>query len=455
MEILNSALYFIIVIGILVAIHEFGHFIAARLTGMRAEIFSIGMGKRLFGWNKINGFTFGKLSEDIVLGDHTDYRIAIFPIGGYVKIIGMVDESFDTDFEKSEPQPYEFRSKSALQKVFVLSAGVLMNIILAVVVFASIAFFEGKSEFNTTSVGKIENESVASDIGLKAGDKILAINGNKVATWSEILEKITLKEFGNKLDIDILRNGNREVIQTDGAKIIKSLSKKKPLGIVPGGIKIYVENVSSGSPAQSVGLMKGDTITAINNIEINTLTSMQENLKDKINTTILLNWKRGNTLMYDSLTTNDKGMIGIQMGFGPYTIVSYSIFESIKIGFVESYNSFLLLIKSLQQIFIGNLSFKESIGGPIMIMDMAGEQANRGLSSFLHFLALLSISLAFMNILPFPALDGGHIVFAIIEGISRREVPIKIKLGFQQGGVIILLLFMAFVLFNDVTRIIK
>lgn len=455
MELLSSVIYFIIVIGILVAIHEFGHFIAARMTGMRAEVFSIGMGKRLFGWNKINGFTLGNLSDSVVLGDHTDYRIAVFPIGGYVKISGMIDESFDSDFQGSQPQPYEFRSKNALQKIFVLSAGVIMNILLAIIVFAGIAYFQGKSEFATTTVGNIDAGTIAEQIGLKEGDKVIAVNNSEVKTWSDFLNKITLKEFGNKLDIALVRDNSNINLSVDGARIIKALSSKQPLGINPGGIKISIEDISANSPAQKTGLLKGDTILAIDGVQISSLSAMQDNLKGKESQIIAIQWKRGNQILSDSLMTNEKGMIGIRMGFGPIMSVEYSLFESIIIGFEESYNSFMLLIKSIKQIFVGNLSFKETIGGPIMIMDMAGEQASRGFSSFLNFLALLSISLAFMNILPFPALDGGHIVFAVIEGVLRREVSVKIKMAFQQGGVILLLLFMAFVLFNDVTRILK
>src|SRR5690606_20370944 len=136
MEFLNSLFYFIIVIGILVFIHEWGHFIAARLTGMRAEVFSIGMGKRLFGWNRINGFTKGDLPKDWNGGNHTDYRVSLLPIGGYVKISGMVDEGMDNDLGETEPKEYEFRSKNALQKAFVLSAGVIMNFLLAVLIFS-------------------------------------------------------------------------------------------------------------------------------------------------------------------------------------------------------------------------------------------------------------------------------------------------------------------------------
>ncbi len=455
MELINSAIYFIIVIGILVAIHEFGHFIAARLTGMRAEIFSIGMGKRLFGWNKVNGFTFGNLSDDIELGPNTDYRLAIFPIGGYVKISGMIDESFDTDFSSKQPLDYEFRSKNAVQKIFVLAAGVIMNIILAVTVFAGIAYFEGKSDIASTTIGKISEGSIAQEIGLKENDQIISVNGLQTASWSDFLDKITLKDFGNKLDIKVLRSDNQIVLTADGAKIIKQIAEKKPIGLSPGGLKIYIDDVAENSPAKSAGLLPGDTLLMLNDISISGMGTMQDNLKGKVHEKVFLQWKRGNEILSDSIVTNDKGMIGIKMGYGPIVITKYSLVESIAIGFEESYNSFLLLIKSLKQIFVGNLSFKETVGGPIMIMDMAGQQADRGLTSFLNFLALLSISLAFMNILPFPALDGGHIVFALIEGITKKEVPVKVKLAFQQGGVILLLIFMAFVLFNDVTRILK
>ena len=455
MEILSSAIYFIIVIGILVAIHEFGHFIAARMTGMRAEVFSIGMGKRLFGWNKINGFTLGKLDESIVLGNHTDYRIAIFPIGGYVKISGMIDESFDTDFQSSEPQPYEFRSKNAFQKIFVLSAGVIMNIILAITVFGGIAYFQGKSEFSTTTIGRIDSNSIMEKTDLMPGDKVLTVNDRKITSWSEFIDNITLKDFGKQLDLKVNRQGKEKNIVIDGSYIIKALANKQTLGISPGGIDIFIDDVSKGSPAEKAGLIKSDTIKAINGNEINTLTAMQDNLQNYKSKPVFVEWKRGSQLMNDTIITNEAGMLGIRLGFGPIVNVDYSFFESVIIGFEESYNSFKLLIQSIKQIFVGNLSFKETIGGPIMIMDMAGEQAGRGLVSFLNFLALLSISLAFMNILPFPALDGGHIVFALLEGILGKEVPVKVKMAFQQGGVFLLLLFMVFVLFNDVTRILK
>ena len=137
---MDYILYFILTIAILVFIHELGHFLAAKVCKMRTDVFAIGFGKRLFGWNKINGFTIGDLSKDLDLEGHTDYRISLLPLGGYVKISGMVDESFDTEFANTEPQPYEFRAKPTYQKLFVITAGVMMNLTLTLVIFSGINF---------------------------------------------------------------------------------------------------------------------------------------------------------------------------------------------------------------------------------------------------------------------------------------------------------------------------
>lgn len=455
MDLVLNVIYFIIAIGILVAIHELGHFLAARLSGMRAEVFAIGMGKRLFGWNKINGFSWGNLDDNIILGNHTDYRIAAFPIGGYVKISGMIDESFDTEFTNKAPEPYEFRAKNTFQKLFVLSAGVIMNFILAVVVFAGISFFNGSTELSTTTIDKVEENSIASKVGFQSGDIVKSINNEEINTWNSFIERLTLKELGNSLKIVVIRNGQPRDITVDASKIIKSLAKKESLGLSPGGIKTVVEEAIEGNPAAKVGIMAGDTIVECNGKSINSVNSLQSILKNHKGEKISLSWNRNGKLISDSLTTTESGLIGVRLSYAPIKFVEYGLFQSIGIGFRETISSLELLIKSISQMFKGNLSFKESVAGPLMMMDMAGEQANRGLISYLSFIALLSISLAFMNILPFPALDGGHLVFVLIEGIIRRELPVKIKLAFQQGGIIILLLFMAFVFYNDITRMIK
>lgn len=452
MELITNIFWFIIVIGILVAIHEFGHFIAARFTGMRAEIFSVGMGKRLFGFNKINGFTTGKLPEDIELENHTDYRLSLFPIGGYVKISGMVDESFDDDFSTAEIQPYEFRSKKTWQKALVLSAGVIMNMILAIAVYSGIAFFNGEQEIATTTIGSIENESAFAKSGLMKGDRIIKVNGNEVKYWNEFMKSMTIDDFGNDAEIEFERNGSLQKLNISSTELIKDFTKKKSIGVSPGNIKISVEMVQDGMPAAQAGIIAGDTIIKVNNTSIDGFNVLQNTLKSYKNEKVAVQWKRSNRLMQDSLIVSESGIIGIGLGYGPVVNVEYGFIQSLAFGWNATVNATEFLISSIGQMFKGSLSVKESIGGPIMIMQQAGQQAERGLLEFLEFLALLSISLAFMNILPLPALDGGHLVFVLIEGIIRREVSTKVKMRFQQAGVMLLLLLMIFVFYIDISR---
>lgn len=452
MTILINIFWFIIVIGILVAIHEFGHFIAARWTGMRAEVFSIGMGKRLFGFNRINGLTRGDLPEDINLEAHTDYRLSLFPIGGYVKISGMIDESFDTEFEKSEALPYEFRSKNTLQKAFVLCAGVIMNFILAIVVYSGIAYFNGEQELATTTIGSIEEGSVFEQSGLQPGDVILKINEQPISYWNEFMQSMTIDDFGNDQKIEFKRNNEVKTTIINSADLIKSFTEKKSLGISPGNIKVSIEMIQEGMPASKIDLVVGDTILMVDDVAISGFNSLQNTLKTKTGKSILLTWQSGNQIKSDSLIVSKTGIIGIGLGYGPVVNVEYGFFQSLAFGWNAAIKATQFLIRSIEQMFKGRLSVKESIGGPIMIMQQAGQQAERGLTEFAEFLALLSISLAFMNILPLPALDGGHLVFVILEGLIRKEISTKVKMRFQQAGVVLLLLLMVFVFYVDISR---
>ncbi|HOK14225.1 MAG TPA: RIP metalloprotease RseP [Candidatus Kapabacteria bacterium] len=452
---LSDIFYFIIVIGILVLIHELGHFIAARLTGMRAEVFSIGMGWRLFGYNKINGFTFGKLLDDIDLQGHTDYRVAAFPIGGYVKIAGMVDESMDADFSSKPPEKYEFRAKNPLQKAFVLSAGVLFNVILAITIFAGIIFFNGEQTMDTTTVGYVKRESVGDLLGLEQGDRIISINNVPVNNWNDVIKILTTEKFGKNRVVEVLRDNEKVTIQADGSQFIRLLSEQKTLGIEPENTRTIVLAAIFDKPAQKAGLKKDDTIYSINSEPIGSVSQFVDILKANPNKNLFVQWKRGNEILGDSIKPDEKGTIGVQIAqiyLGKTSIKEYGFIESLAFGWNQTVSSVNLLFSSIGQIIKGNMSFRESIGGPIMIAKQAGQQAERGIISFLSFVALLSVSLAVLNILPFPALDGGHLIFVIVEAIMRREVPVKVKMAIQQGGLIILLLFMAFVVYNDLMR---
>jgi regulator of sigma E protease len=455
MEVLTTIFYFVLVLGILVLVHEFGHFIAAKLTGMRAEVFSIGMGPRLIGYHKRLGITLGKLPTDFEFDDNTEYRLSLLPIGGYVKISGMIDESMDKEFINKEPQSYEFRSKKAWQKFIVLSAGVIMNFILAIIIFAFIAFTNGQSLLKTTTIGYIAPQSIAEQIGLKAGDKIIKINNIETNSWNDVLENLTFKKMGKQKDIILIRDSRQMQLSADGSKIIRTLADKKPLGLEPDGIRVYFQMVETLKPAGKAGFMKGDTVLSVDTINIVGVSQFSNYIQNHKEKQVNIKIARKDSIFNVAVTPNSDGKIGVMLAsviVGKVEHINYNLFQSIQVGFRETINAISLFIGSITQIFNGTLSFKESVGGPVMIAQQASQQAEMGLASFLNFIALLSVTLAVINILPLPALDGGHLVFVIIEAIIKREVSPKVKIAIQQAGVVLLLMLMVFVIYNDFTR---
>lgn len=456
----QEILAFIAVLGIIVTVHEFGHFAAARLCGMRADVFALGMGMRLFGWNKITGFTFGKLPESWDGGGHTDYRICLLPIGGYVKIVGMIDESMDTTQLKAEPQPYEFRSKNALQKAFVISAGVIMNFILAIVVFFSLAMFNGKEIHPITTIGYVEKSSIAEKIGFKAGDKIISIGTAQITSWEDAYEELTVKDLGANRIVTVIRDGQKQTLTTNGSEIINTLTQKKGLGLIPPGAKIVIAQVEPAMPAGKAGLKAGDTVVSINNEPIKGADQFIGIIGSSGSKPLEFVWKRGSEEKRASiLPTFDDAEKRYRVGIAPAMIFdgevihrSYSFGESVAFGWNETVRQVTGFFGIIGKIFGGVVSFKSTIGGPIQIMRAAGKVAELGFSSFMNLVAMLSVSIAVLNILPIPALDGGHLVFIIIEAIIRREVPVKVKMAVQQVGMLLLLALMAVVLYNDIMR---
>ncbi len=458
MVIFSSIFYFIIVIGILVFIHELGHFLAARLSGMHTDIFSFGMGPRLFGFNKINGFTFGKLKEEWKGNGYCDYRVCILPIGGYVKVAGMIDESMDTEWINSEPKEWEFRSKGMWKKLFVLSAGVIMNMLLAFSIYAGISFFQGRTILQTTTVGYVADNSLAQIIGFQPNDKIIAINNETVKSWDQALEKLAFEDLGEKRDIVVQRNNKKIKLHVGSKELLKAITGSIPLGLVPQNTVIVIANVVTNSNAEKAGLTRGDTIKAINGEEINAFSELTSILKKNRNSSVEVTLNRNEKTITKKVNVDETG----KLGFAPiiankskYLNESYGIFGSLKQGYEQTVDFSIMFINSIKQIINGNVSAKESLGGPIMIAKGARDYAQMGAVAFLNFIAMLSITLAFINILPLPALDGGHIVFIIIEAIIGKELPVKFKIAVQNIGIFLLLSLMVFVFYNDIMRLFR
>ena len=464
MEFLTTLFYFIVTIFVLVSVHEFGHFIAARIFGMWVPVYSIGMGRRLFGWNKINGFTFNNLPDEIEnkLGANTDYRLSLLPIGGYAKIAGMIDET-QTEELKGPPQPWEFRSKSWWKKSIVICAGVILNFLLAGAIFIGIKYSQGKEILETTSIAYVGQASLSAKLGVQAGDKIVAVNNHPVNDWGAVEHEVFIENIGSDFTLTVERDGQKKdfLYNNDAFGNLADDAKatEKNFGIVPEGIpgvKITEKPVAA-EPADKIGLQQGDIITYINDVPIGSSQAMIDNVSANAGKEISIKWKRNGQEMSALVTPNQAGRIGVAMQNLPFTSKTrhedYSFTEAVSVGIDDLFTETRGFVKGIMLMVSGKANFTDNVGGPIKIAKYAGKSAEGGAVSFLKFMAMLSISLAFLNILPIPALDGGHLVIILVEAVLRREISQKLKLRIQQVGVSVLLLLMAFMVFNDLSSL--
>ena len=345
---------FVIVLGILVFFHEFGHFIMARLFGVGVEKFSLGFGPRLFG--KKVGIT--------------DYRVSAVPLGGYVKMVG---EEPDSDVAPADI-PVSFTHKHVFKRMIIVAAGPLFNLILAVMIFFVIFLISGTFILKPV-VGTVEQDSPAAKAGIVKGDLIESIDGTPVTNWEEMAEIISGSD-GKRLSVSVMRNG--EALKLD---ILPELKTAK--NIFGEDIKRYAMGIASA----------GDFYSK----ELNPFEALYESIRQTYKITYL-------------------------------TVVS--------------------IVKLIQ----GTLSAK-TLGGPIMIAEMAGQQAREGIANLAFFIALLSINLAVLNFLPIPVLDGGHLLFFFIEAVIGKPVNTKMREIAQQVGIFVLIVLMIYVFYNDITRI--
>jgi regulator of sigma E protease len=435
--IFETTFYFIIVLSVLVFVHELGHFLAAKLFGMRVERFSIGFPPRAFG---------KKIGE-------TDYCISWIPIGGYVKISGMIDESFDTEYLQSEPQPWEFRAKPMWQKLVVLIAGVAMNMLLAVVLLWGINVVQGKTVRDTTTIGFVAEGSAGAAAGIQVGDSVMTVNGKPIGTWEDLLGDVFIESMSSDVRLTVLRDG-----QPVSLVIPKgSLPESDPggLGIGPSRPGIRVTSVDSGNPADSAGIRPGDVIVRLAGEPVHSDSAMIRIVRAHAMKALAVQWKRGDSLLSATVTPTPQGRIGIGFDplFGiPVRRVKYSVFEAIPQALKDVVSYTALTAEQIGNVVAGKTEFSKSVGGPIHIARLATQTAELGILPFLWFMAVLSISLAFLNILPIPVLDGGHILILLIEGAIGREFPVRLKLGIQRVGFFLVLAFMLYVLYNDIMK---
>lgn len=441
MEVVSTILYFLITIVILVFVHEFGHFAAAKLCKMKVDKFYL-----FFDFFNLRIFKFVK-------GD-TEYGLGVFPLGGYVKVAGMIDESMDKDFVNQPPQPWEFRSKPVWQRMFVITAGVIMNTLLAFAIFYTINLSEGKQKMETRMVGYVSPGSVAMKNGILPGTEIEAINGLPVQYWDDVRGNLFIESMGEDVTLDVAMGPVKQKIFIPKSQLVDV--NERTFGIFPIQMEPMIQQVAESGPAKDLGLQKGDIITEANGNPIMHSQQFVDIIKSNAGKDIAVKWNRNGTIMSGNIKPAADSTVGI--GIGKYTGVvkniDYNVITAIPQGFKDLWHyGVVLFVKSMWKIIKGDIAFSKAVGGPVKIAQYAGQSAEGGFLSFLGFMAMLSITLAIINILPFPALDGGHFMFLLYEGIFRKPVSHKIQIVVQNVGFIILMAFMAFVVYNDIIHI--
>ena len=440
MDILVMVGQMILALSILVGLHEWGHYITARMFGIRVEKFYIffdAWGKKIWS-KKIGG---------------TEYGIGWLPLGGYVKIAGMIDESLDTDQMAQPAKDDEFRSKPAWQRLIVMLGGIIVNAILAIVIFMAILMIWGKSYLPISSLKNgIYATEMGQKAGLKTGDQLLKVNGESLTEFSSIISTELLLNADAKLEI--IRNGEALTVNFPDSIRQYMMENKESLVEVP--LPSIIHKIEKNMPAFASGMREGDEITGINGTAVSTYNEVFNiipTVRGKIIPVSVL--RNGQAMTFKVDLTSDPQ-------FGIRSIAADSIYEvrSEKFGFFASIPEAFTFasetvsnqVKSFQKIFSGEVSARKSLGGPIAIAkDLYG--GTWIWQKFWLTTALLSIVLAFMNLLPIPALDGGHALFTLIEMIIRRPLSTKFLTYAQYVGMIIIFGLMIFIIGNDLLKL--
>jgi len=442
---ITSILSFIIAFGILVLVHEFGHFWVARRAGVAIDKFSIGFGPKIFGFRSKG----------------TEFCISLIPLGGFVKMKWDEDESQVPPDDKTAFPNQPLKTRSA-----VVMAGPFMNLLLSFIVMP-LVFLIGKSEpafFKEPPViERVLPGSPAEKSDLRIGDLIVALDGKSVATWEGLLETIAITAPNKTLNLEIERGPRTKkevVVETatlpggEGSY----LGVEKYFGKAPSAI---VKEIIPESPAAKAGLQAGDQITLVGGQPIDSwdglIRAVNAHQGEAIQIEVLRKEARQNLTIQPKWDEEAKRwMMGIKgpetMEMGPLQTRHYSFIGAIEAGFKTNIRNILLTFQVLKKLVTFELSYK-NLGGPVQIAYSLSKAAASGIADFLYFTAFLSIQLAVLNILPIPMLDGGHLLFFMIEGIRKRPLSLKIRLIAQQTGLVLLLTLILLVTFNDLKRL--
>ena len=424
-----------VVLGIMVLVHEWGHFIVAKSFGVRVQIFSIGFGTRLWGFKR---------------GD-TDYRISALPLGGYVKMAG------DNPLEDRKGDPDEFLSKPRWQRVLIALAGPAMNIVLSVLLIAGIYMRGSKQPAYLDKpmvLAGVLSDSTAQKAGLAAGDKIIKINSKSNPTWDEARLELLSVLPGHLLSLTVDRNGQQVSLSVPSGQTMEDVYG------FPSD-RLLIGSVTAGMPAERSGLKEGDEIRKVDGKDLVSLVEFPKLVQDSQGRPLNLDVLRGDrTLLLEvrpQQVGSRNGVSRWQIGIG---IRGGDLVERrlpFGAAMADSVSTNIMMARQVAYVVVGLFRGQVSLNqleGPLGIAKASGEAAKEGMAELFSLMAMIGVNLAVLNLLPIPPLDGGHILMLFIEGTIRRDLSVRVKERFVTVSMVFLLLVFAVVMYNDVLRLI-
>ena len=454
MSVVWYTLWFVIAVGLLVTVHEFGHFWVARRLGFKVLRFSVGFGQPLKAWR--------------VGPDRTEIAIAPIPLGGYVKLLDEREGPVPP-----EDLPRSFTRKHPFQRIVVLLAGPAFNIVFAIVVLAGMLWVNGVNQLLPV-VGDVTAGSIAANAGLRSGDRILAINGSPVNEQQDLLFGL-LDAMSSRGEANLtVRGSSGQIHQVD--LDVPNAATRRHLTVDPltglgfqfwqPPIPAVIARVPAGGPAARAGLQAGDRILSINGTAVKTSQEVLDQLTPHPGGTVSLTYERRGAdhtvqVELDSVKADGKyvGRMEAEVGQSADIVYPPSMVRHLEVSPVsavgraakEAWDMTALQGTLFWRMMLGRVSFK-NLSGPVSIAQYAGQSASEGVSSFLGFLVLISLSLGFLNLLPIPILDGGQILFQLVEWVKGSPMSERAQAYGQQVGIALLILLMGVALFNDIAR---
>ena len=429
---MSSILPFIFVLGVLVFVHELGHFLLARWHGVRVLVFSLGFGPKLFKFTR---------------GD-TEYCVSIIPLGGYVKMAG------ETPDDETPPKPDEFFAKSKWQRFQIYIAGPAANVLASFLIMVGVYLYgasEPSYQRNPVEVGSVAEGSSAAKAGIQVGDRITSIAGTETPTWADY-EKAMLLAAGREIEVGLTRQGTVHTLRFTPDLIEKYHAAS--LGVRPM-IRMRLGTVTPGEPAEQAGLKAGDVLLAVDGSPADAAIAVNA-FKNSVGKPLTLRVRRDGAEREFVVTpiarADGTGRIGVEVRYEQSIVQAAGLLDAARLSYHHNLDSAGLVFKTLRGLFVGEASPKQ-LTGFIGIAQASGAMAAEGAAALFMFMAMLSMNLAILNLLPIPMLDGGHIFIMMLEGLARRDFSLRVKERLLMVGFALVMTLMVTVIYNDLMRI--